>query len=244
MGRAMRDSFVIDCVHEPEGSRRGELPPVWGRMADQSGRLTRYAPRRRKRRPGLVLIEPCPCAPWISLASEKHFSITHAFFTTYLVRPAFAEPDAIGLMIDFWFGAEAYAKLSSSVRGFLNLATARNADDVRAAFGRLAGGRALQPGASAFVGTRVSGSTRACADFAFRWLRFSTAGCRAGPRWSGTLGGETSKQSAFMKAFVQGRAQDQRSYLLGAPATRIGRFFNRIGQTARAARIFHRLLQP
>ena len=106
--------------------------------------------------------------------------------------------------------------------------------------GRLARGRALPPWASAFVRTRVSGSTRVCADFTFRRLRFYSALPDAERHRDGRApsAARQAKQSALMDAFVRGRARDQRSCFLGAPATRIGRFFNRIGQAARAAGIF------
>jgi pimeloyl-ACP methyl ester carboxylesterase len=109
--------------------------PVWLCGYSYGGNVALHAAlRQRERVKGLVLIEPVFVRA-LDLAGERKALLeTHAFFTTYLVRAAFAESDAIALMIDFWLGAGAYAKLSSSVRGFLNRATARNADDVRAAF--------------------------------------------------------------------------------------------------------------
>jgi pimeloyl-ACP methyl ester carboxylesterase len=82
----------------------------------------------------LALIEPVFMRA-LDLAGERAARVeTEAFFTTYLVRVELAEPDAIGLMIDFWSGPGVYAKMSPRHKHFLNEAAARNADDVRASF--------------------------------------------------------------------------------------------------------------
>jgi pimeloyl-ACP methyl ester carboxylesterase len=90
--------------------------------------------RQRDRVEGLVLIEPVFMRA-LELAGEREtLAETGAFFTAYLLRVESAEPDAIGLMIDFWLGSGAYEKLPPSTRKFLNGAAAKNAQDVRASF--------------------------------------------------------------------------------------------------------------
>jgi len=90
--------------------------------------------RHREQIEGLVLVEPVFMRA-LELAGRRAERIdAQAFFTTYLVRVEFGEPDAIGLMIDFWSGAGAYAGLPVRQRHFLNESAAKNAEDVRAAF--------------------------------------------------------------------------------------------------------------
>jgi len=57
-----------------------------------------------------------------------------ALFTIYLVRVEFGEPHPIGLMIDFWSGAGAYARIPMRQKHSLNELAATNAEDVRASF--------------------------------------------------------------------------------------------------------------
>jgi hypothetical protein len=46
-----------------------------------------------------------PSRPCILHRRAEALLEIQAFFTTYMVRAAFAEPDALALMIDFWLGS-------------------------------------------------------------------------------------------------------------------------------------------
>jgi pimeloyl-ACP methyl ester carboxylesterase len=82
----------------------------------------------------LVLLEPVVMRA-LDLAGQRADRLdAQALFTTYLVRVEFGEPDAIGLVIDFWSGAGAYARIPMRQKHFLNALAATNAEDVRAAF--------------------------------------------------------------------------------------------------------------
>jgi pimeloyl-ACP methyl ester carboxylesterase len=109
--------------------------PIWLCGHSYGGNVALHAAIRcRDLVEGLVLIEPVFMRA-LDLAGERDVRVdAQAFFTTYLVRAEFAEPEAIGLMIDFWCGAGSYAKLPFRVRDYLNEATARNAEDVRGSF--------------------------------------------------------------------------------------------------------------
>ena len=89
---------------------------------------------RRDRIKGLALIEPVFMRALDLAGQSAAHSDAEAFFTAYLVRAELVEPDAIGLMIDFWTGQGAYASLGVKQKYFLNEAAAKNAQDVRASF--------------------------------------------------------------------------------------------------------------
>ena len=57
-----------------------------------------------------------------------------AFFEDYASRALAGEPDAVRLMIDFWFGADAWDRMPQAMRDFLSAAAARNALDVCGSF--------------------------------------------------------------------------------------------------------------
>ncbi len=109
--------------------------PVWLCGHSYGGNVALHsALRHREHIKGLALIEPVFMHA-LDLAGERAIRLeAQAFFTTYLVRVELAEPDAIGLMIDFWSGAGAYAKIPPRQKHFLDEAAAKNADDVRASF--------------------------------------------------------------------------------------------------------------
>jgi pimeloyl-ACP methyl ester carboxylesterase len=109
--------------------------PCWLCGHSYGGNVALHAAvRQRERVHGLVLIEPVFMRA-LDLAGEREtLAEAQAFFATYLLRVESAEPDAIGLMIDFWLGSGTYEKLSPPMRKFLNGAAANNAQDVRASF--------------------------------------------------------------------------------------------------------------
>ncbi len=57
-----------------------------------------------------------------------------AHFEDYARRATAGEPEVVRLMIDYWFGEDAFARMPEPVRGYLSAAAARNAIDVRSSF--------------------------------------------------------------------------------------------------------------
>ncbi|MDI1286977.1 MAG: hypothetical protein PSV46_21515, partial [Reyranella sp.] len=55
-------------------------------------------------------------------------------FEDYARRALEGEPGAIRLMIDYWFGEGAFARMPDPVRGYLDVFAERNALDVRSSF--------------------------------------------------------------------------------------------------------------
>ena len=53
------------------------------------------------------------------------------FFAGYADRVTGGKPEAVGEMIDFWFGTGAFARLPHQVQGFLTAAAPKNGRDVR-----------------------------------------------------------------------------------------------------------------
>ncbi len=109
--------------------------PVWLCGHSYGGNVALHAALRcRERIKGLALIEPVFTRALDLAGQSAARNDAEAFFTSYLVRAELAEPDAIGLMIDFWTGHGAYANLTTKQKYFLNEAAAKNAQDVRASF--------------------------------------------------------------------------------------------------------------
>ena len=57
-----------------------------------------------------------------------------AYFEDYARRATAGEPQVVGLMIDYWFGEGAFARLPAALRGYLGAFAAINAIDVRSTF--------------------------------------------------------------------------------------------------------------
>jgi len=109
--------------------------PVWLCGHSYGGNVALQAALLRPQRiRGLALLEPVVMRA-LDLSGQSAARVdAQAFFTAYQVRVELAEPDAIGVMVDFWTGAGAYAKLSAQQKYFLNEAAAKNAKDVQASF--------------------------------------------------------------------------------------------------------------
>lgn len=82
---------------------------------------------------GLVLIEPVFLRV-LQLVEDAQFESARAFFSDYVARAEASEPDAIGIMIDFWCGKGYFGRLPERAKAFLNTAAPKNALDVRASF--------------------------------------------------------------------------------------------------------------
>ncbi len=65
------------------------------------------------------------------------------FFLDYADRVTGGKPEAVGEMIDFWFGSGAFARLPQQVQGFLIGASPKNGLDVRSSFAETVAREAL-----------------------------------------------------------------------------------------------------
>lgn len=83
---------------------------------------------------GLGLFEPVLMRA-LELAGEHvRLAAARQFFSDYIAEVESGAPDAVGTMIDYWFGQGAYRRLPPKVIESLRMGAARNALDVRAAF--------------------------------------------------------------------------------------------------------------
>ena len=80
----------------------------------------------------LVLFEPVFFRAIDLVGNSTMLAPAAAFFEDY--APRCGEPHAVRLMIDFWFGADAWDRMPQAMRDFLSAAAARNALDVRGSF--------------------------------------------------------------------------------------------------------------
>ncbi len=81
----------------------------------------------------LTVLEPMfMCG--LKLVDDPTLAPVRAFFESYVDRVDAGEPDAVGAMIDYWFGKGAFTRLPDPVRGYLNLNAPRNVLDVRSSF--------------------------------------------------------------------------------------------------------------
>jgi pimeloyl-ACP methyl ester carboxylesterase len=81
----------------------------------------------------LILLEPM-FMRGLKLVNDPTLPPAVEFFEAYVKRVDSGEPDAVGLMIDYWFGKGAFTRLPDPVRGYLNTNAPRNALDVRSSF--------------------------------------------------------------------------------------------------------------
>lgn len=112
---------------------RQRAEPVWLCGHSYGGNVALHAALAHNERvKGLLLIEPV-FIRGLELANEQEVLVkTRAYFTNYMIRVAFAEPNAVSMMVDFWFGNGAFAKMPSSAQRFLNDAAHLNVEDVQA----------------------------------------------------------------------------------------------------------------
>ena len=82
----------------------------------------------------LMLLEPVAVPALKGAGEGDSYAVAERVFTAYIAAARQETPDAIGSMVDFWFGAGAFAALPERMRGALNAAARRNADDVAATF--------------------------------------------------------------------------------------------------------------
>lgn len=82
----------------------------------------------------LVLLEPVALATLPALGEAAAYAEARQVFDAYVARGLAGETDAIGAMIDFWFGAGAFARMPPAAADFLRQQTAVNLRDVQATF--------------------------------------------------------------------------------------------------------------
>jgi len=79
---------------------------------------------------GCVLLEPVFFRALALAGDTPTLQAATTYFSDYIARVQAGEPEVIRRMVDFWFGAGAYARLPSPVQQFLAGAAGRNALDV------------------------------------------------------------------------------------------------------------------
>jgi len=70
----------------------------------------------------------------LQLTNDAALAPAAAHFENYVGRVLAGEDNVVRLMVDYWFGVGAYARLPEPVRGYLNANAGRNAHDVRSSF--------------------------------------------------------------------------------------------------------------
>lgn len=82
----------------------------------------------------IVLLEPVYFRALQLIGDDAALEPAAAHFEDYARRATTGEPEVVRLMIDYWFGAGAFARLPEPVRDYLGASAARNAIDVRSTF--------------------------------------------------------------------------------------------------------------
>ena len=99
-------------------------------------------------RPGaidrLVLFEPVFFRALQLTDDRTALGPAAAHFEDYAHRAAAGEPGVVRLMIDYWFGEGAFARMPEPVRGYLEANAPRNALDVRSSFNDTASAEQLR----------------------------------------------------------------------------------------------------
>lgn len=83
---------------------------------------------------GLVLFEPVFFRALQLTEDRAALDPAAVHFEDYADRAAAGEPGVVRLMIDYWFGEGAFARMPDAVRGYLDANAPRNALDVRSSF--------------------------------------------------------------------------------------------------------------
>jgi pimeloyl-ACP methyl ester carboxylesterase len=82
----------------------------------------------------LVLVEPVALKTLAALGEETAYADAKTALDSYVRNAKAGETDAIGMMIDFWFGPGAFTRMPDQVQGFLRGQTLVNVRDGEAAF--------------------------------------------------------------------------------------------------------------
>jgi pimeloyl-ACP methyl ester carboxylesterase len=97
----------------------------------------------RARIAGLVLFEPVFFRALALAGEERELAAARAHFADYVHRVESGDNGAVSRMIDFWFGAGAFAGLPPAVQSYLAKSAPRNAIDVKAALSETVAAGAL-----------------------------------------------------------------------------------------------------
>jgi pimeloyl-ACP methyl ester carboxylesterase len=90
---------------------------------------------RGRVRPGaLALFEPVAVPVLAAVGEAEAFAAARALFEGYCAAFERGDPEAVRIMVDYWFGAGALARMPVPVREFLAAHTGHNVRDVRATF--------------------------------------------------------------------------------------------------------------
>jgi pimeloyl-ACP methyl ester carboxylesterase len=82
----------------------------------------------------LVLVEPVALKTLAALGEETAYADAKTALDSYVRHAKAGETDAIGMMIDFWFGPGAFTRMPDQLQGFLRSQTLVNVRDGEAAF--------------------------------------------------------------------------------------------------------------
>jgi pimeloyl-ACP methyl ester carboxylesterase len=82
----------------------------------------------------IVLLEPVYFRALQLTGDAAALEPAAAHFEDYARRATAGEPEVVRLMIDYWFGEGAFARMPDPVRGYLGASAGRNAIDVRSSF--------------------------------------------------------------------------------------------------------------
>lgn len=82
----------------------------------------------------IVLLEPVYFRALQLTGDDAALGPAAAHFEDYARRATAGEPEVVRLMIDYWFGAGAFARMPDPVRSYLSASAGRNAIDVRSSF--------------------------------------------------------------------------------------------------------------
>jgi pimeloyl-ACP methyl ester carboxylesterase len=82
----------------------------------------------------LALFEPVAVPLLEALGDAGTFAASKAVFDAYIAAFERGDGDAVGTMVDYWFGAGAYEHMPPAMKEFLIAHTAHNVRDVRATF--------------------------------------------------------------------------------------------------------------
>jgi pimeloyl-ACP methyl ester carboxylesterase len=118
--------------------------PVWLAGHSYGGNVALHAAlARRARIRGLVLFEPV-FFRGLALTGEQHeLENGTRHFTDYVRRVEGGDNAAVSRMIEFWFGAGAFAQLPPPVQAYLTGAASKNAADVKSALSETVSAGAL-----------------------------------------------------------------------------------------------------
>lgn len=94
----------------------------------------RIALRGRLPVAGLILLEPPELKILEAVGDVERYAAAKAVFDDYLARAQAGEPQAVRLMVDFWFGPRAFESMPERLRQFLEEHTTQSTLDVRSAF--------------------------------------------------------------------------------------------------------------